>query len=433
MTMTEETVRPAPFLTDREISAFKPIDRPRDHFDANPDYPGHAVRVAPSGRKTFTFHFTLDGKRGRLDLGSYPALTLKESRARALAARRAVDDGRDPRDEKRDATALTVSKIVAEYIADLKRAPESERLRTIDDIDVMLRNQVVAFIGDKPATTLSRVDIKGVIDRIRDRGSHNNAYRVFKNLRLAFRWAVAAGHMEFNLMDKMDAPEIGEVGENVRPLDDDEIFTFWHGARDVLPEYCRDTYSRILKLCLLTGCRLGEIAEIEPGEIVDGVLTIGVHRSKNKRAHTVPLNADMLALIGNNFDDPWGLVNGRRIESHRISDDFLGVPAKLQSKLGYTIHGLRRTVATCMDALDIPESTISLCLNHTSADRKKAKDERAATTTRRYIKPKEDLKMQRKRAALNTWAEHLRLLIDRPLAESNLLHETLLAPCPAAS
>jgi hypothetical protein len=133
MTMTEETARPLPFLTDREISGFKPIDRPRDHFDANPDYPGHAVRVAPSGRKTFTFHFTLDGKRARLDLGSYPALTLKESRARALTARRAVDAGDDPRQVKRDASTITLARLVAEYVADLKRAPEDKRLRTIDE------------------------------------------------------------------------------------------------------------------------------------------------------------------------------------------------------------------------------------------------------------------------------------------------------------
>jgi integrase len=49
-------------------------------------------------------------------------------------------------------------------------------------------------------------------------------------------------------------------------------------------------------------------------------------------------------------------------------------------KLGYTIHSLRRTVASQMDEMGIPETTISLCLNHSDGQSRKS-------VTRRYIKP----------------------------------------------
>ena len=73
-------------------------------------------------------------------------------------------------------------------------------------------------------------------------------------------------------------------------------------------------------------------------------------------------------------------------------------------------HGLRRTVASQMDEMGIPESTIALCLNHSDGKRK--------SVTRGYIKPSaavlkahELAKLALKRDAFDQWAERLRGIV----------------------
>jgi integrase len=79
---------------------------------------------------------------------------------------------------------------------------------------------------------------------------------------------VQAGLLEANPMLQMETPEAAEPKANVRPLTVAEVKTFWHSVADVLPEYCRVPYTRILKLCLLTGCRVSEAAEMDMANIV---------------------------------------------------------------------------------------------------------------------------------------------------------------------
>jgi hypothetical protein len=76
-------------LTDRFCDRAKPQNdlAQTDYFDETVS--GLALRVAASGRKTWTLHFTSpgDGKRARLTLDTYPATSLGAARAQALQAR----------------------------------------------------------------------------------------------------------------------------------------------------------------------------------------------------------------------------------------------------------------------------------------------------------------------------------------------------------
>jgi integrase len=190
------------------------------------------------------------------------------------------------------------------------------------------------------------------------------------------------------------------------------VKVFWHGVAAVLPDYCRVPYTRILKLCLLTGCRVSEAAEMDAANIVEGVWTIPAGRAKNSKPLAIPLNADMRAIIGKaKSGNPWGLVKGKRIVGQMVSDMFCkrDVPTAL-GPADYTVHGLRRTVASQMDEMGIPESTIALCLNHSEGGRK--------SVTRGYIKPsaavlkaRELAKLALKRDAFDRWAERLRAIV----------------------
>ena len=77
---------------------------PEEHFEPDPRYRGLAIRVAPSGRKTWTFHYTFETRRRRLDFGHYPVMPLKEARHQALDYRRALES-EPPLDPRRSHAA----------------------------------------------------------------------------------------------------------------------------------------------------------------------------------------------------------------------------------------------------------------------------------------------------------------------------------------
>ncbi|TIW78037.1 MAG: integrase, partial [Mesorhizobium sp.] len=76
------------------------------------------------------------------------------------------------------------------------------------------------------------------------------------------RWGRGRGDLDSNLTEGMARPT--ETVERNRVLTADEIKTMWAA----LPEAdMRESTRRILRLCLVTGQRVGEIAGMEHGEL----------------------------------------------------------------------------------------------------------------------------------------------------------------------
>ena len=86
------------------------------------------------------------------------------------------------------------------------------------------------------------------------------------------------------------APNGGQPRERV--LNDTELSVVWQACGD-------DDHGRCIRLLILTGCRRQEIGGLCWSEIdlERGVWTLPAARSKNKRAHTLPLLPSMLAII----------------------------------------------------------------------------------------------------------------------------------------
>ena len=64
---------------------------------------GLTLRVSDSGGRTWVQRVSIDGKQRNIGLGSFPAVSLKEARDRAIDNLRAVGDGRNPIEERRQA------------------------------------------------------------------------------------------------------------------------------------------------------------------------------------------------------------------------------------------------------------------------------------------------------------------------------------------
>lgn len=365
-------------LTDRFVAGAKSTEQ-TDYFDDHPKTRGLALRVSLLGRKTWTLIFTSprDGKRARITLGTYPGTSLARARTLAIEARGHVDEGRDPRDVQAEeaAGAMTVAALVDSFLEKHARP----NLRSADEIERRLVKNVVPVIGSVKLADLHRRDMNRVVDPVLKRGRRVEAGRVFEDLRAAVRWGVARGDLDHNPFDGAKKPTGAAPRE--RALSDDEIIKVWHALPTVLAK--SKSCQRIIKLCLLTAQRVGEVSGMAATEVDldEAHWRIPRERSKNKHAHTVPLTGPALAIIKEALVDA-----GRDAEFVFPGKDGKGpLPSMSVAKtigraqksdgnhpLGrfgiphFTAHDLRRTAVSGMGKLGVPPIVRGHIINHRS-------------------------------------------------------------------
>jgi integrase len=281
------------------------------------------------------------------------------------------------------AAGMTVQRLIDAYAEHLK----AKRLRSAPAMERTLRREVVPVIGRVSLAELHRRDINRVTDAILARGKNVAACRCFTIMHGLFSWSVGRGDFEHNPMEKMNRPPV-DYTPRQRVLAAAEIRTLWHGLAGFAHE-------RVLKLCLATGCRVGEAAGLPRAELdlAAKTWTLPAARSKNKCEHTLPLSSLALEIIeGYAFDNP---------SPAKIARDMGGLPARLGLE-HLTSHDLRRTCADHLSELGVDQITIGHVLNHRSITR-------ASVTQRHYVVRTYLPEMAR---ALEVWADRLRTIIQ---------------------
>ena len=381
-------------LTDRFVAAAKASTR-AEFFDAR--MRGLSLRVSPTA-KTWAFHFTAtDGKRARLTLGSFPAVTLAAARGLALEAQAAVQSGQDPRMHK--AGGMTVVTLVASYLAKHVRS-----LRSAKEVERRLRKNVLPIIGNVRLADLHRRDVNRVLDQILGRGRPIEANHVFADIRAMLRWALARGDLDRDPLQGMHAPSPARSRDRV--LNDDEIRCLWQTLPTTLPKSI--SAQRILKLCLITGQRVGEAAGMRRDELdfERRVWSLPGSRTKNGFAHSVPLSSLAISIIEEALSD----AGDDSIFVFPSGDGALPAMAVAKSierareRFGiehWTAHDLRRTALTNMAKLGVMPIVLGHIANHRSVTK-------AGMTLSVYVQHAYE---REKREGLNLWADRLKAII----------------------
>jgi integrase len=398
---------PTVALTDRFCSTAKPLGARTDFFDVT--VRGLALRVTEHGYRSWCFHYRSpqDGKRARATIGTYPATSLAAARGKALEARGHVEAGKDPRLVLAGPTAaMTMAGLVDAYLAD----PEKAALRSRAEIERRLRKNVVPIIGEVKLAELRRRDVRNVTDAILRRGRKVEATRVFEDVRGMVRWAVQNEYLDANPLDGMNKP--AEAAASNRVLSDDEIRTLWQGLPKALArsEQCQT----IIKLCLVTAQRVGEVAGMMRAELdlKAREWRLPGQRTKNGHAHVVPLSDIALAIIkeamaeaGEGALFPCGrgslspvavartILRANEITHERPLGRFGISP--------WSAHDLRRTTLTGMARLGVAPIVLGHVANHRTTTR-------AGVTLAVYSHYAYD---KEKRAALDSWAGQLQSIV----------------------
>lgn len=377
-----------------------------DRFDAG--FPGLALRVGKTGRKSWVFFYRTGGKQRRMTLGTYPALSLADAREAWRAAREAVAAGRDPAAEKtaaRQRQPDTVQAVAEAFIEKYARP----RNRTADEVARMFARHLYPELGDRDITTITKRDILDMLDAAEARGAKVAVNRILANVRKLFAWAVERDIIEASPVAAVKAPAPETPRDRV--LTDTELVAFWKAADTI-----GYPFGPIFQLLLLTAQRRDEVAAALWAEfdLKAGAWEMPGARTKNGRAHIVPLAPEAIQILeriprraGSVLLFPSAFARSPQAGPERPVSGFGRAKQRLDTAMleelqkanpeaqlaPWRLHDLRRTAATGMARIGIGPHVVEAVLNHASGF-----SAGVAGTYNRYSYADE------KRAALDAWA-----------------------------
>jgi integrase len=403
-------------LTDLKIKNL-PIQGKR-HEEPDGKIGGLYLIVQPTGAKSWAVRYRAGGKPRKLTIGAYPNIDLATARRRAQEALGDVAGGKDPAGAKkaarearktdREVEANRLDKVAATYVERYVKREVGAAWGA--EIERQIRVEIVPKLGKRHIGAITKSDVLDLLDEIVDRGSPITANRVHATLRQLFNWALDRDMIKTSPMPK-SAPATETARDRV--LSEDEIRVVWRALESI-----DWPFGPIGKLLLLTGARRVEIAAGTWAEIdfEAKLWTIPAVRIKNGEAHEIPLSREALEILtglrriaskqGFVFTTTGqspvsGFSRAKRTIDAAVVDILKeNRGEQVETLAHWTLHDLRRTVATNLQQLGVKLEVTEAVLNHVSGSRAGI-----VGVYQRYKYTAE------KRQALDAWARRLEAIV----------------------
>ncbi len=403
---------------------------------------GLILVVQPSGHKAFAMRFRRRGKLVRMTLGPVDVtgttaaaapilgvpLTLASARRLAAELNHQRASGGDvvaaKHRERIEREAKTFAQAAHDFIEQhamrkTRRWQEQARLLGFQPAGQgleLIRNGLADRWHDKPIAEIDGDDVHDIVDETREKGAPGlerrangpteaRARAMFRTLSKMFAWLIAKRRLTQNPCAGVHRPETPPSRDRV--LSNAELIAFWRAA-----DAERTEFGALLKMLLLTGCRLNEVAGMRRAELSDdgATWTIPGARTENYRPHTVPLprlarrivesvNADGDLIFTTNGSTP---VSGWSKIKQRL-DAAMQIPP-------WRLHDIRRTVASGLAGLGVALPVIERLLNHVSGSFGSI----VGIYQQYQFEPE-------KKAALERWAAHVEQLIEARPPTANVV------------
>jgi hypothetical protein len=178
---------------------------------------GLAIRVGPSGRKSFTLVYRHHGRQRRLGLGRYPDVSLADVRKAATQHRGRIFNGADPVAEKAAERAQDTNTVQALY--ELYRSRKEKRLRSWSEVRRIMEREVLPAWRHRPVVDIRRWNIRELVER-KALTAPIQANRVLERISAMFTFAVDQDWIESNPAWRIKNP--GQERSRDRVLTRDE-------------------------------------------------------------------------------------------------------------------------------------------------------------------------------------------------------------------
>jgi integrase len=387
-------------LTARTTASAGLPEGKTDHIFWDTDLTGFGLRIRLGGdriRKTYIAQYRTHGRTRRVLIGSADKLGAEQARAAAKKVLGKAAIGEDPQAERkarRQREAYTLRSVAEDYLAAKGKVV---RPNTHRGLVHYLTGPHFKPLHAMPIDQITRRDVAARIEKITSENGSPSAARARAALSALYAWAMGHGLTEANPVIGTIKPDDSRPRERV--LSNPEIAALWRACGN-------DAFGKVVKLLLLTGARRMEVCGMRWSEIEieSGVWRLPPERTKNKRAHTLPLAPMAMEIIKSipRFVDRDNLF-GERSE---LGFTQWGAKRELDERLGeavqpWTLHDLRRSTATGMADIGVQPHVIEAVLNHISGHKVGVAGIYNRSSYEREVK-----------AALALWADHVRSIVE---------------------
>jgi integrase len=392
-------------LTDAKLKALRAPDKGQlEHSDS--EVPGLRIRIGTTGAKTFMLRKRVAGRVRNITIGRYsPRFGLADARKKARALISDLESGKAlPTPLTRPTGAAgTIRALMPAYLASKSHRRSAGEMKRVMDLYVLPK------LGDRFADSVTRGEVTEFIDDIAQAKSAM-AIKVHAQLSAFYTWALPR-------IDKMGSNPCRDAGRPTkakardRVLTEAELRALWLVAdAETLP------WRPALKLLILTGARREEVFNADRAEfdLKAKEWVLPAARAKNGQPHIIPLSNsafEILKLIAQ-VDGSTKLFPTRRkaTQEEKGPSGFSKAQARFRTSLDqvlerqsgehWTLHDIRRTVATGLQRLGVRFEVTEAVLNHVSGARGGIAG----------VYQRHDWKAE-KRAALDAWAEELARIV----------------------
>lgn len=357
-------------LTQVGVNQIRPPMTGRDDY---PDLvvPGLVLRVSHSGLKSYSLLTRHRGIVTRVNCGRHgkqeparenlPITKLVDARKRARDALAGIEQGIDPREEKRKASEAlpdAIESVVEDFVRLYKgRRKKAISERTKDENARVLRERLVPHFKGRSITTIKRREL---IEFLEEMGEEAPAlaHRTQALLATLFDWATDREILEISPAVRLRAANKPESRD--RALKDAEIKLLWP-----VFEAQGNPFGPFFKMCLLTAARRTEVATMKWEDIDSGLWKLS--NTKTGVPRDIPLSTtalDILSDIPRQGEYVFTSSGKKPISGFSKAKKAIELKSDVDP---WTIHDLRRTAATHMAELKTPRIVVMAVLGHSDS------------------------------------------------------------------
>lgn len=357
--------------------------RQSDTVSVKSDRDGLSVRISKTGKVVFQLRYRMAGKQKRVDLGTYPGMTLKEARDETIRLRRAAEEGFDPsivlnEGRQKNAELYTIRQVIAEWV-------EVYAIKNVKNYEQILRSYELHVFPKIGSLLHDRVGAHTWLDLLEGVAANREAIarRLLSTANQAHAWAHRRKIVETKPLSDVKPRDIGlKIKSTDRVLSDDEIRMVFD-ATDTMAMTRKNVL--FVRLVLLFGCRTGELAaaKVNHFDMEKEVWTVPPENHKTGKKGK-PLNRPIISAAKEMIEEAMKLNGGSeflfvrkagyedRDGTPMTSNSFLSVPNRIKifsfEKRGkvmphWSMHDLRRTARTRWSLL-APPHVCEIMLGH---------------------------------------------------------------------
>jgi integrase len=387
-------------LTAGRVDAFTCPAGKSQAFLWDTEAPALALRVTPTGRKTYVFESRLHGDTIRVTIGTAADWPIEKARGEAQRLKVLVDSGTDPRELERQlqaaqaankaaaaakviadkVAAVTVGEVWNDYIT--KRRPFWGELHYRDHIDKAKAGGLPSgrrgggkqLTKPGPLAALMPLALKDLDQATIEQWAANEGKTRPSSARLAWRlltvfltWCAEQREYAALLPDKNPAKTkkareaLGKAGTKSDVLQREQLAAWFAAVQQIQ----NPVIAACLQMMLLTGARPGEVLALRWEDVNTQWKGISI-RDKVEGTREIPATPYMLHLLAAlPRRNEWVFSSPSSASGCLTEPNTPHTRACIAAGLeGLTLHGLRRSFASLTEWLETPAGVVAQIQGH---------------------------------------------------------------------